>query len=382
MDLPTLLADLADPSSTEDHDAALRQFGDEAFEPLAELVGTTSDGEVYRRARRTLCSLDVPLERYLAATRHQHANMRRESVAMFNGKQNLRYAKDLLHVLADEDYYVQRQGRWTFDSMGPDVLPLLHETRRTAKGMVRRGVLGALAEVGGPDVFSAKDRAMIERFIGVKIEDEEYCFEPMHLCGGWYAVQTDDQAAVLEVFGLSDPVPVTQVLGTAAWNNDHHAWSKPEEHVKCARVYVSAVFDGWTLVFGEPFLHAERPVPEICAVLSKVFGETHYYGMSCGDGWTAWCVAEDGEVRRYYDGFAPEKQIGEPLEVEEGMGLPHDWSDENDDLEDCWATDVAEAMSVNPSDGEFEGSIEGHGVLALTACGLRYGHPKGFLEIG
>jgi hypothetical protein len=109
-----------------------------------------------------------------------------------------------------------------------------------------------------------------------------------------------------------------------------------------------------------------------------VFGEAHHYGMSCGDGWTAWCIARGGEVVRYYDAFKAEEQIGE-LDVEDGWGLPHDWSEENEDLEDIWATDVAEELSVNPT--YFEGDIEGHGVLALTQCGRTYGSPKGFLEI-
>lgn len=39
-DLRTLPAELADPSFTSDHEEELKQCGDAAFEPLAELMGT------------------------------------------------------------------------------------------------------------------------------------------------------------------------------------------------------------------------------------------------------------------------------------------------------------------------------------------------------
>lgn len=379
MEIRTLIARLTHDGNRDEVENFVAGHGITTFGQVAELIATSDDGEVVRSACRVFSLLDADDEVYLAATGHPHATVRTHAASMFRGEKAFRYAKELLPVLADEDYHVRREGLRAFGTMGPDVLPLLRETRRTAKGAQRRGALAALVEVGGPDVLSPADRRVIERFIQVKIEEEMYGTEEMHLCGGWFAFKTDNQKAVLEVCGLKDPVPVTKILGGSAWNNDHHAWAKDDEHVPCARVYVTGVWDGWTLVFGEPFAHAERPVTEICAVLSAVFGEVHYYGMSCGDGWTAWCIAEGGEVIRYYDAFHAEKQIGEPLEVEEGRGLPHDWSDENDDLDDIWATEVAEEMSADPT--YFEGDIDGHGVLALTACGLKYGSPKGFLEI-
>ncbi|WP_086662442.1 HEAT repeat domain-containing protein [Lentzea kentuckyensis] len=354
------------------------EHGITSFDEIADVIATSDDGQVVRSACRAFTMLHAGDEVYLAATRHPHATVRRMAASMFRGEQALRYAGELLPVLADEDHYVRREALWAFGTMGPDVLPLLQETRRTAKGAVRRGALAGIVEVAGPDAMSAQDRAMIERYVRFKIEEERYGTEEMHLCGGWFAIRTEDQNAVLQVCGLQDPTPVTKVLGGAAWNNDHHAWVKDEEHVRCARVYVTGSWGGWTLVFGEPFEHADRPVTEICAVLSAAFGEAHYYGMSCGDGWTAWCIARGGEIVRYYDAFKADEQIGE-LEVEDGWGLPHDWSDENEDLEDIWATDVAEELSVDPTC--FEGDIEGHGVLALTQCGRTYGSPKGFLEI-
>jgi hypothetical protein len=378
MEIRALLDRMTHEDSRREVEDFVAEQGITSFDEIAEVIATSDDGQVVRSACRAFSMLAAGDEVYLEATRHPHATVRQVAASMFRGEQALRHARELLPVLADEDHYVRREALWAFGTMGPDVLPLLHETRRTAKGAVRRGALAGIVEVAGPDALSQQDRKMIERYIRVKIEEEMYGTEEMHLCGGWYAIRTEDQNAVLGVCGLKDPTPVTKILGGSAWNNDHHAWAKDDEHVRCARVYVTGSWDGWTLVFGEPFAHGTRSVPEICAVLSAVFGEAHYYGMSCGDGWTAWCIAEGGEVVRYYDASKPEDQIGE-LDVEDGRGLPHDWSDENEDLDDIWATEVAEELSVDPT--YFEGDIEGHGVLALTQCGRTYGSPKGFLQI-
>ncbi|MFD4638932.1 HEAT repeat domain-containing protein [Lentzea sp. NPDC058436] len=362
---------------TEVEDFA-REQGITTFGRLVELLTSSEDSAVLRQGYRVFSLVSADDEVYLGLLGHPHHGIRRAAASMFRGETALRYSRELLPLLADEDHYAQREALWAFGTMGPEVLPLLQETRRTAKGALRRGALIGIVEVGGPDAFVPEDRAVVDRFIRYKLEDDMYSIDEMHLCGGWYAIKTDDQAAVLGVCGLHDPVPVTKVLGADAWNNDHHAWSKDDEHVRCARVYVTGAWDGWTLVFGEPFEHGTRSVQEICAVLSAVFGETHYYGESCGDGWTAWCVAKDGEIVRYYDAFKEDEQIGE-LDVEDGWCLPHDLSDENDDLDDIYATDVAEELSVNPR--YFEGDTEGHGVLALTQCGRTYGSPKGFLRV-
>ena len=175
-------------------------------------------------------------------------------------------------------------------------------------------------------------------------------------------------------------------------------------------------FDGWTLVFGHPLGHTS-PVDEdeplldtlaiSCAELSRRFGAAHWYGMSCGDGWTSWCIAEQGEVIRYYDCFEPEKQVGGRHPAEEGYllpdeddGIPPDAFDDIDRADreawgaryqqlkqelqipdECWATDIAARVSVDPSGLGPHVHMEGHGVLALTACGREHGMPPGALEI-
>ncbi|MDQ0603691.1 hypothetical protein QF037_008036 [Streptomyces canus] len=153
-------------------------------------------------------------------------------------------------------------------------------------------------------------------------------------------------------------------------------------------------------------------VCERCADLSRGFGAAQWYGMSCGDGWTAWCIAEGGEVVRFYDAFdAAEKgDEGPGHPAESGYRLPHEHVDTGDafdavgDLPDgagpldveafyaryvqvkrdlgipdtCYATDIAVRLSVDPG---ARTRITGTGVLALTACGRRYGHPAGALEV-
>lgn len=373
--LPALLAELADPESEVDTWCALWHVGEPAFDPLTELLAT-APGEIARRVSRAFTGLHVPRDRYLATVGHPSPAVRRSSVGMMHKEDGLRNARALAPFLADSDPHVQREALYAFGSMGREVLPLLHEVRATAKGELRRRALVAQMEVGGTDVLTEADRVVLQRFLRIAAEEDQWSYTPMsHLCGGWLALRTENQQAVLEVCGLSDAVPVTKEIGAAAWSNDHHTWARADEHVRCARAYVSPAFDGWTLVFGEPFAHAGRSVPELCAVLSAAFGEAHHYGTSCGDSWNAWCIAEDGDVLRYYDAFSPDKAFGDLLEVEEGKCLPH----EVEDLEDCWATDVAQEMSHNPADDDWDGDLEGQGVLALTLCGRTHGSPRGAL---
>jgi hypothetical protein len=188
---------------------------------------------------------------------------------------------------------------WALGEIGPGVVPLLREVRRSrTAGWLRRAALEALAAVGGPAAFDARDRDPVRRLIKMRITAETP--EPVHLCGSWFAIPTGDQAAVLDAFGLSDPEPVTMRFGASAWNHDHHDWTGPgKEHRECSRVYVSPRLDGWILVFGRPAEDAHRADPDgdedawsdvvrdRCRMLSRRFGVAHWYGMSCGDDWTA-----------------------------------------------------------------------------------------------
>jgi hypothetical protein len=234
--------------------------------------------------------------------------------------------------------------------------------------------------------------------------------QPPHLCGGWFAVPTDDRGAVLDAFGLSGAMTVTMRMGGSVWNRDNHAW---DGHSRCSRMYVSPVLDGWTLVFGNLAEAAHdrsrrrQVVRDRCASLSARFGAAHWYGMSCGDGWTAWCLAEDGAVTRCYDVFEPEDGVGSTHPAEDGFRLPHEdpglplgWADgidlfdlerfrarhvevrhEYGVLEECCATDIAARLSVDLSKLGPDTVVEGRGVIGLTACGREHGTPALAVEV-
>lgn len=398
----------------------LRGIGRPALEPLVEAMASAPTPEVARRAGWAHCGLRIDdLSAFVPGLRHPSAKVRGNSayVLQLKGEAALPYVPELIPLLNDSDADVRERAVWALQGIGPGVVPLLREVRRSrTAGRLRRPALEALAAVGGPDALDERDRGLIRRLIRMKIAAEVP--EPMHLCGTWFAVPTGDQVAVLDAFGLSDAEPVTMRLGASAWNHDHHDWSGPDGgHRTCSRVYVSPRLDGWTLVFGRSAEDAHPRDPdqggeagsverERCRTLSRRFGAAHWYGMSCGDGWTAWCVAEHGEIVRYYDAFEPDDRMGPPHPAEQGYllpdedGFPEGAFDDVDPSDPkaytarytrlkrelgipdtCDATLFAARASTDPSSFGPDTRVEGHGVLALTACGRAHGHPRGALRI-
>ncbi len=217
--------------------------------------------------------------------------------------------------------------------------------------------------------------------------------EPMHLCGSWYAVPAEvGQPAVLDAFGLAGAYPVSMSVGSAAWTADRHDWDRGE-HGRCARMYVTPGLDDWILVFGTvpEVAHTtgegafERAVRAHTAWLSGRFGTAHWYGASCGDGWTSWCLAEDGAViarhgvvvpeppgLRYYDDLVPLSTPPSPRHEQltvDGGAVPLRPRRRPTVPEHAHATTVAARLSVNPAALGPHTTVTGHGVLALTACG-------------
>ncbi|MEV4055972.1 HEAT repeat domain-containing protein [Amycolatopsis sp. NPDC049688] len=413
-----VLCDEASPVYWGDSAGVLRRIGDPAFDPVLDVIVSPGTEEVRRRARWAFGGIEVSdLTRYADVLAHPDPSVRETAAFVLQnaGSAALPLAPALVPLLTDADEDVRQRGVWAFAGIGPGVIPLLRGLRRSAAPQGRQA-LTALAEVGGWDALDAADQRLVERLIAVKLRDEKPA--PMHLCGGWYALPTKDQGAVLEAFGLSDAMPVTMRLGESAWNSDHHGGTLRHEHGRCARTYVSPVLDGWTLVFGDPpgLAHSasaetdsgrRQSIRHSCAELSDAFGAAHWYGASCGDGWTAWCLAEHGRIIRCYDVFEPEDQLGNAHAAEDGYLLPHEdrglpegWTD-GIDISDaeafreryeqvkrdfaipdpCHATDIAGRLSVDPSELDERTSVLGCGVLALTACGRRYGTPRGALRI-
>ncbi|GAA1656804.1 hypothetical protein [Actinoplanes couchii] len=283
--------------------------------------------------------------------------------------------------------------------MNSDVLLELRAARR-APGPGRREALTALANLGGWDALDPVDQRAMARLIEVKALTEKP--GPMHLCGSWYAVPAAvGRQAVLDAFELADARPVTMRLGASAWNNDRHNWDLGD-HGACSRMYITPALDGWTLVFGTvptvAHLQSEAAFREAvrahCAELSGRFGVTQWYGASCGDGWTAWCLAEDGRVTDRYDILEPEPPENdhepviryyddlvartapptttrfEQLHIE-GFGAPtivrRNRSLRGDERH---ATEVAAGLSINPAALGPHHTVTGRALLALTSCGI------------
>ncbi|WP_327715537.1 HEAT repeat domain-containing protein [Streptomyces sp. NBC_00490] len=367
---------------------------------------------------------------YAALLGHADAEVRDHALFAFQTRPEaaIGYVDRLTPLLGDPEARVRRRAVTTFKEIGTAAVPALRRLRqRPATGpRIRATALEALAAIGGPAALDDRDLAAWRRLTRIKQFTETP--ERPHLCGSWYAVPTADQAAVLAAFDLGDPEPVTLRTGASAWNHDSHNWGRRHPHERCSRVFVGPALDGWTLVFGRSSQDTHRiedaddqekarseVVRERCADLSRGFGAAQWYGMSCGDGWTAWCIAEGGEVVRFYDAFdAAEKgDEGPGHPAESGYRLPHEYVDTGDALDavgdmpdgadpldveafyagyvqvkrdlgipdTCYATDIAARLSVDPGALGARTRVTGTGVLALTACGRRYGHPAGALTV-
>ncbi|WP_432105687.1 HEAT repeat domain-containing protein [Streptomyces sp. bgisy091] len=404
----------------------LCRIGEPALLPLAHAAAAADSPEIARRAGWALGRLktDDPAA-YEPLLNHAHPRVRSNALHAFqvHGEAAAKFVDRLIPLLGDPEPEVHQRAVRAFQAIGTAAVPALRRVRRLpAPGpRVRAGVLEALAAIAVPDALGLKDQDAWRRLTKIKLLAEVP--EGMHLCGSWYAVPTDDQDAVLEAFDLGSPQPVTLRTGAAAWNRDHHGGDRTRPHAACSRVFVSPVLDGWTLVFGHSSQDTHRiedaddrdevlslVVTQRCTELSRRFGSAQWYGMSCGDDWTAWCIAEEGEILRHYDAYDAEEEDdgdGEPVHpAEDGYLLPHQdgfpedtfdgvnptdseavvarYLQVKEDLripDTCYANDIAARVSVDPGALGAHTSTSGHGVVALTACGREHGHPAGALPV-
>ncbi|MEU3464545.1 HEAT repeat domain-containing protein [Streptomyces sp. NPDC006733] len=400
----------------------LSRIGEPALDPLAAAVAAAVSPAAARRTQGALNRLKVADPAvYAALLDHAHPQVRSSALSAFQsqGPAALRFLDRLVPLLGDQEPGVRQRAGWALKAIGAGAVPELQRLRRqpATRPQVRAGVLQALAAIGGPAALDGRDQEAWRRLTTIKRLSE--LPEGMHLCGSWYAVSTDHQDAVLAAFDLGDPEPVTLRTGAGAWNHDRHNWSSNRSHDRCARVFVSPALGGWTLVFG----HSSRDthhlndadnrdealtgvVRQRCAELSRQFGAAQWYGMSCGDDWTAWCIAEAGAVVRYYDAYDVENADGPGHRAESGYLLPHqdgfpDNAFDGVDLSDsaaftaryrqvkeelhipdtCYATNIAARLAVNPGELRANTVVDGYGVLALTECGRVHGHPAGALPV-
>lgn len=356
-------------------------FGaEEALEPMVQRLQCELTAEDRNRVLYAIGKLNIPDQDrsvFLPYLAHENAAVRQGALKGFEDHREaaLEHKDAILRLLSDPVEKVRIGAYNALGSGGQKVIEFLGQARRTAPQIARRYLREMLLEMVGFQEMDARDQAAIRRFIDIRAIGEKP--EPMHLCGTWTAIPTTDQDAVLEELGLSDPMPVTMRLGAAAWNRDHHDWY---EHNDCRRTYVSPAFDGWTLVFGKSpeaahssgdQAHSDALCDEAVRLSSR-FGEAHWYGASCGDGWSAWCIARDGQIVRLFNNFEEESAIGdEDPAVVDAVG----------EGEEIYCTDVAAKLSVDPEGLGPHTRVQGRGVLALTSCGRERGAPTGALDV-
>jgi hypothetical protein len=437
-------------------EVVLRLAGAAAYAELAGIVAL-DDGESAVRAAALLGfdELTEQVRLTVVELRSPEPNDRRTAADLlgYGGAEPLLpYARVLITLLADPDPEVMRTAVKVLVAFGRDVVPLLREVRRSSLPE-RRGALIAIAEFGW-DVIDPGDRRVLDRLIAVKLASE--VAEPVMPDAEWFAVHTRDRQAVLDAFGLSDPVPLTMRAGFAR-RDAYRLWSRPDEHDRrqCGQMFVPPVLDGWTLVFGIPVRddeltehRAQRSTDEYddeeeydhearqrrCVTLSRrLRSAVYWYGSDLSDEWTAWCLADNGTLVRYYyhDFEVGEVEVGEPLAAESGLhaltgaGLydvldkyappdvarefillspNQDFYDDDDEYAKdyvewrdnvlAWfaeagidvpdprnvrhASVIARRTSVDLTTLGPDTQVTGHGMLALTACGRLDGHHGAF----
>ena len=402
-----VLRQLMDESSSVDWARSarvLQRLGVVGFDLLAEGLMAASTQESQRRAGWVFSRYGVDaLDRYIVALAHPHPRVRAHAALgiQFCGETGVLAAADLVPLLGDADEAVTHQAQSALTMLGPAVVPMLLQVRESGPGKQRAGALSVLAAVGGESVLSAKDLAVLERLVRIKLLDDRP--EPLWTCWNhWIAVPNGDQAGIMEVLGLSRPRPVTFALAHDAVDSDGH--EGPGADTGCwARVFVTPELDGWTLVVGgwcDP-CGEERcdDVLRLCTELSVRYGmaQAYYYGAQ-GDG-SAWLIVENGTVVRRYcesgEGTDRSLTIGEPLPYERArraeLGLSPDWDPaaESEEDEDEWsgaayimAPEIAESLGISPlAIGADTPTRGGTGVLALTPYGVEHGVPSGSYRI-
>ncbi len=374
--------------------SVLRQIGPPAFGALLELIACDLSPELTGRGCLALGIAPsdevIPYAQELVS---EDAKERGELAWIIGYRRRLEYAPLLIVLLSDPAEPVRAKAVAALGRLGPSVVPLLRRVRRGPELTARRGALAAMAEIGW-DTFDSADQTVLRRLI--RLTHAREVPTPFTVQGEWYAVRTTDQAAVLAAFGLAQPVPATLAMGRdgRVWDGVGYPGDRGyEDHAGCARMYVSPVLDSWTLVFGVPVVEQELPAHDrkvaalladstaedeagtpaadtdsaehaarqaFCAELSHRFGAAQWYANVQDGGcshWWGWCFAEDGAVVQY---FSSDQRTGMP-----DVATPFE---------------IADRVSVSPTSLGPHTRVAGHGVLALTACGQRFGH-RGALPI-
>jgi hypothetical protein len=297
-------------------------------------------------------------EDYVRALSHHSAVVRHAAASglQFAGEAAAAAVPALVPLLADPDNTVRYRVICALWRIGRRAIPALQAVRRDGPGRQRPAALTAMAMIDGERALSLNDRRAVERLIRVKLSTENSQQVDREIDGPWVALPTNDQSAVLRALDLSDPRPATMELG-------YNVACIFDGRDRC--VFVTPVLNGWTLAVGRWFLRWGRDsavYPDAARDLSRQFGRAQAYWYNCGTMESAWAICADGRDLHRYD-----VDDWDPDEDEEEEEDEREWGGD--------ATIAAAVNSVSPT-GPFE-TMQGHGVLALTAIGRERGTPSG-----
>lgn len=272
----------------------------------------------------------------------------------------------------------ERERSQALRAFRPEAREALQRVRRHGPGRLRSAALQALAFVDGEAGLDLADVALLERLVRVRLPRDD----PATLSGcwlRWWAVRSDDQAAVMASVGLHDLRPVTHAIAEAVLSTiEHHRAGQPF-------VFVGPAFEGWTTIVG-PWCDAFHELPDHpgrleaaradLRRLSARFGEAHAFYSGEHDGGSRWLVARDGHIVRTFDPEDLGGCSGAPLEFEhawlaaEGLaGRPEDHFDEDgflsDDLHDRYLVRIV-ASDISDTPSWFTRSDPRHGTPGLA----------------
>ncbi|WP_158717057.1 HEAT repeat domain-containing protein [Streptomyces rimosus] len=261
--------------------------------------------------------------------------------------------------------------------MGETAVPVLQDIRRSGPGRLRRPALQALADIGGGEVLSDRDRDAVERLVHVKLLDEDP--EPLPV-STWIAFPAGCLDALADGFGLYDLKPATVAMGLSAVSHKENAirgivGQEPGEgdghgDDVAYRVFISPEFQGWRLMYGDAFMR-EYTGLEAVEEFSRYCEEAQFFSIDPMENSHVWRVARQGEVTRGYSTYGDPEWIGDPLPFErkfidaepDSHIAPADIAQYSAGVTD--AHDAAFQLSFDPLSVR-KSNMRGHGWLATT----------------
>lgn len=365
----------------------LGRLGPVAFGPVCAALAAART----RDERRTFAWVfgrlgESALPGYISVLDHPSPAVRLAAIGGIGGlkEAGLPAAPAVAAMLGHADKQVRGAASRALVGMGTAVIPLLQDIRAAGPGRARPAALYCLAEIGGENALSSRDRQAVERLIRVKLAADHPV--PVTCCFlSWIAVAASDHQQVLRLFGLTPAWPATFRLGIAAADRDGHG---PHDGPgRYARVFVTPPLDGWTLLIGPwcNLVNTERrdDVLERCIRASAAAGRAQAYWFGAQDDGSAWLVAENGKlVRRGAN-------INDALDKEIALGprLPYEAEVLAAEPSDDWrrtalfgfAPMLAARLSIDPLTLSAQTPWQGHGWIALTPIGTMHGAPPGAL---